>query len=58
MIRLQVGPMGFNCRCGELFCEQHRYPESHACSFDHKASERLKIQEDNPVVISEKVKRV
>lgn len=56
--RKKVGPMGFPCRCGEVFCEQHRYPENHDCDFDHKATERQKIQDDNPVVISERVRRV
>jgi len=24
------------CKCGNTYCTQHRYPETHKCSFNHK----------------------
>lgn len=33
--------MTFTCKCNSIFCLQHRYPESHNCSFDY-----LKYQQD------------
>lgn len=56
--RKRVGMMGFKCRCGGVFCEAHRYPESHSCEFDHKASERRKIADDNPVVRGNKLDKI
>ncbi|CAD7704147.1 unnamed protein product [Ostreobium quekettii] len=54
----RVGMMGFKCRCGGVFCEAHRYPEAHACEFDHKASERQKIATENPVVRGDKLDKI
>ncbi|XP_022141121.1 zinc finger A20 and AN1 domain-containing stress-associated protein 5-like [Momordica charantia] len=33
----KVGLLGFNCRCGGLFCGRHRHPEEHSCGVDRKA---------------------
>ncbi|KAG6719986.1 hypothetical protein I3842_03G035500 [Carya illinoinensis] len=33
----KVGLTGFNCRCGNVFCGMHKYPEEHACTVDFKA---------------------
>eukprot|EP00762_Andalucia_godoyi_P007440 ANDGO_07863.mRNA.1 Zinc finger A20 and AN1 domain-containing stress-associated protein 4 len=46
---------GFKCKCGGLFCGSHRYPDTHVCSFDHKAEDRRKLAEANPVVIASKI---
>lgn len=56
--RKRVGMMGFKCRCGGVFCETHRYPETHSCEFDHKASERRKIAVDNPVIRGSKLDKI
>ncbi|XP_074311801.1 zinc finger A20 and AN1 domain-containing stress-associated protein 1-like [Silene latifolia] len=32
----RVGLTGFECRCGEVYCGSHRYPEMHSCPFDFK----------------------
>ncbi|KAK6925662.1 Zinc finger, A20-type [Dillenia turbinata] len=44
----KVGLMGFRCRCGEIFCGEHRYSDRHDCSFDYKAAGRAAIARDNP----------
>ncbi|CAN1238316.1 Zinc finger A20 and AN1 domain-containing stress-associated protein 5 [Linum grandiflorum] len=31
---------GFRCRCGELFCSEHRYSDRHDCSYDYKTAGR------------------
>lgn len=36
----RVGVVGLSCKCGFIFCAAHRYPETHACSFDFKAHDR------------------
>jgi hypothetical protein len=55
--RKKVGLTGFKCKCGLLFCGQHRYAEVHACTFDYKTSERAKLAESNPLVQADKVQR-
>uniref|UniRef100_A0A7N0T6P0 Zinc finger A20 and AN1 domain-containing stress-associated protein 5 n=1 Tax=Kalanchoe fedtschenkoi TaxID=63787 RepID=A0A7N0T6P0_KALFE len=54
----KVGLTGFRCRCGELFCSQHRYSDRHDCSYDYKAAGREAIARENPVVRAAKIVRV
>ncbi|KAE8679821.1 Zinc finger A20 and AN1 domain-containing stress-associated protein 5 [Hibiscus syriacus] len=56
--RKRVGLTGFRCRCGELFCSDHRYSDRHDCSYDYKAAGREAIARDNPVVKAAKIIRV
>lgn len=49
---------GFKCRCGNVYCGTHRYPEKHECTFDFKASGREAIAKANPVVKADKVQRL
>jgi len=40
------------CKCEKKFCNEHRYPETHNCSFDFKADgkkELLKVM-STPVI--------
>jgi len=54
----RVGLTGFQCRCGGLFCSEHRYDSAHNCTFDYKTMEREEIAKNNPKIISEKIKRL
>jgi cytoskeletal protein RodZ len=56
--RKKVGLTGFKCKCGLLFCGQHRYAEAHDCGFDYKTSQREKLAAANPVVQAAKVERI
>ncbi|XP_057457974.1 zinc finger A20 and AN1 domain-containing stress-associated protein 5 [Lotus japonicus] len=53
--RRRVGLTGFRCRCGELFCADHRYSDRHDCSYDYKAAGREAIARENPVVRAAKI---
>jgi hypothetical protein len=55
--RKRVGLTGFRCRCGELFCGQHRYSDRHGCSYDYKGAARDAIARENPVVRAAKIVR-
>jgi AN1-like Zinc finger len=55
--RKRVGLTGFSCRCGDLFCGDHRYSDKHDCSFDYKAAGREAISRENPVVRAAKIVR-
>ncbi|KAK4770643.1 hypothetical protein SAY87_031175 [Trapa incisa] len=53
----KVGLLGFICKCEEgWFCGEHRYPESHGCTYDYKEEGREMITLKNPVVKGEKLK--
>lgn len=54
----KVGLMGFRCRCGEMFCSEHRYSDRHDCSYDYKAAGREAIARENPVVRAAKLLKV
>ncbi|KAE8660854.1 Zinc finger A20 and AN1 domain-containing stress-associated protein 1 [Hibiscus syriacus] len=54
----RVGLTGFRCRCGELFCADHRYSDRHDCSYDYKTVGRESIARENPVVKSAKIIKV
>ncbi|KAJ7982189.1 Zinc finger A20 and AN1 domain-containing stress-associated protein [Quillaja saponaria] len=56
--RRKVGLTGFRCRCGDLFCAEHRYSDRHICSYDYKAAGREAIARENPVVKAAKIVRV
>ncbi|KAL3620416.1 hypothetical protein CASFOL_035328 [Castilleja foliolosa] len=56
--RKRVGLMGFRCRCGDLFCSEHRYSDRHDCSYDYKAAGRETIARENPVVRAAKLVKV
>lgn len=53
----KVGLTGFKCKCGSMFCGEHRYPEKHECSFNFKSTGRDAIAKANPVVKADKVER-
>ena len=42
--RKKIGLTGFECRCGFMFCGQHRLPEDHECNFDHITFEREQLR--------------
>ncbi|ONK72430.1 uncharacterized protein A4U43_C04F19350 [Asparagus officinalis] len=54
----KVGLTGFRCRCGRLFCGQHRYSDVHDCSFDYKALAREQISKENPVIRPAKIIKI
>ncbi|RDX90614.1 Zinc finger A20 and AN1 domain-containing stress-associated protein 5 [Mucuna pruriens] len=56
--RRRVGLTGFRCRCGDLFCSEHRYSDRHDCSYDYKAAGREAIARENPVVRAAKIVKV
>lgn len=54
----KIGLLGVECRCGFVFCSEHRYAERHACTYDYRANERKKLHKTNPVVMPEKMDRL
>lgn len=56
--RKRVGLTGFSCRCGNLYCADHRYSDKHECSFDYRTAARDAISKANPVIKAEKLDKI
>lgn len=54
----KIGLTGFECRCGGMFCWEHRYTDKHNCSFDYKELGQDQIRKNNPVIIGEKIAKI
>jgi len=54
----KVGLTGFDCRCGGLYCWEHRYSDKHNCKFDYKELGQDQIRKNNPIVIGEKIQKI
>jgi len=54
----RVGLLGFPCKCELVFCAAHRFPDSHACAFDHRNAAVKKIEADNPLIQAAKVSKI
>jgi hypothetical protein len=50
--RKKLGLVGFDCRCGHHYCPDHRFSESHACTFDYRqeAKKELLKYMSSPIV--------
>lgn len=51
-------PTQFLCKCAGIFCTNHRFPDSHQCTFDHKEQWKKSLEEKNPQVVAEKISKI
>jgi hypothetical protein len=51
----KLGLLGFECRCGEVFCSGHRHPDQHSCGVDFKEIGRDRLRRDNEAVVADKI---
>lgn len=54
----KVGLLGFECRCGYVFCSSHRHAQEHACTFDYAAFDRERLAKANPLVAASKLDKL
>jgi len=48
----------FACKCSTRFCQSHRLPEDHACTFDHKGAGKTILKEQLVRAVNDKMERV
>ena len=48
----------FACKCTVRFCQSHRLPEDHLCTFDHKGAGRAILKEQLVKAVNKKVEEV
>ena len=54
--RIKCRPaLRFICKCHRTFCQSHRYPDQHECTYDHRAEGLATIQANNPKIVKDKV---
>lgn len=51
----KLGLLGFDCKCGHLFCSKHRMPEDHECTIDYKETGKKILKRDNIKVVKDKI---
>jgi hypothetical protein len=53
-----VGLLGIECRCGFVYCNTHRLPEEHKCSFNHKEAAKKKLEKEIVKVYNGKIEGI
>jgi len=56
--RKKVGLLGFSCRCGGMFCSNHRHSNDHNCTFDYKTYNKEILAEKNVKCIGDKLDKI
>lgn len=56
--KLKIVERQMACRCGNVFCNSHRFIVDHDCPYDHKRIQREKLIKENPVIIPDKINRI
>lgn len=45
-----LGLTGLACKCGNVYCGDHRYEDQHNCTYDYKKEHIDHLRKLNPVV--------
>ena len=53
-----LGYNGHKCKCDNMYCDKHRMPEKHDCSFDHKIENKTRLIKENPVIVPDKLIKI
>ena len=46
------------CKCNNYFCKIHKDEKIHNCTFDYKKYNKVLLEKNMPIVISEKVNKI
>ena len=47
-----------NCRCGNIYCNNHKYSDQHNCTFDYKQLGRNQLESVNVKITPKKVDKI
>lgn len=50
--------MGIECKCELVFCNLHRMPEDHACSFNWREAGKKKLEKEHIKVVAKKISEI
>ena len=54
----KVGLLGFECRCGYVYCSGHRHAADHTCTFDYASFDKERLAKANPLVAASKLDKL
>ncbi|CAD8092440.1 unnamed protein product [Paramecium primaurelia] len=54
----KLGISGIQCKCEAYFCNKHRLPEEHQCTFDHAEKAKQLLIKNNPLVNIKKLEQL
>ncbi|CAD8139896.1 unnamed protein product [Paramecium pentaurelia] len=54
----KLGISGIQCKCKIVFCNKHRLPEDHNCTYDHAEKARQLLIKNNPLVDHKKLEEL
>jgi hypothetical protein len=54
----KVGLLGFECRCGYVYCSGHRHAGDHTCTFDYATFDKERLAKANPVIAASKLDKL
>ncbi|CAD8102301.1 unnamed protein product [Paramecium primaurelia] len=54
----KLGIAGIQCKCEAYFCNKHRLPEEHQCTFDHAEKAKQLLRKNNPLVDPQKLEKL
>ncbi len=55
MCHKKLGLVNFTCKCGGLYCTQHRGDVDHQCTYDYKAEQQKSLSTLMEKVVAKKV---
>ena len=47
-----------SCRCNNVYCRIHKYPEDHSCSFNYKEFGKAALLKQNTLVTTSKITKI
>ncbi|PSC69790.1 AN1 family Zinc finger domain-containing [Micractinium conductrix] len=56
--RKKVGLLGFECRCGYVFCSGHRHANDHSCTYDFASMDKANLAKANNKVVAAKIDKL
>lgn len=45
----------YECRCGNNFCNKHRFSDQHNCEYDYKSEAKKLLEQANPKIVPKKI---
>lgn len=50
--------MQIKCKCNQMFCSAHRYPDHHRCTFDYAKHNKELLARKGVKVVSERIQKI
>ena len=58
LCKCKVSLTAIKCKCGNIYCNAHRYAEEHACTYNYRAKGAAALEAAMPVITADKVIKI